>query len=103
VSKKDWRIAAGQIGGKAAAAAMTPEERTERARAAVQARWQRARGEDADVDRRQRLHAALDKLCEKAAGDPKLQAKLERAMDTGDLVQMLEQYEMDLPMRLRYG
>jgi len=84
-SKKDWRIAAGQIGGKAAAAAMTPEERTERARAAVQARWQRARGEDADVDRRQRLHAALFEIafsrCHVADDDPEALRFIRGAFD----------------------
>jgi hypothetical protein len=59
VNKRNWRSAAGQIGGKAAAAAMTPEERSERARAAVQARWQ---AKSADPGAPKELHAALDRL-----------------------------------------
>jgi hypothetical protein len=48
--------------GKRALDTMSPEARTRRARLAVSARWQRARGEDADVDRKKRIHEALDRV-----------------------------------------
>jgi hypothetical protein len=66
-----------------------PEFRRERARIAVTARWQRARGEDAEVDRKRRLHAMLDKLFDMADGDQALMDKLAKSLDNGSLVRAL--------------
>jgi hypothetical protein len=75
--------------GRRALDTMSPEQRSARAKLAVTARWQRARGQDADIDRKHRLHAALDKLFNIADGDPALMDKLAKALDNGSLVRAL--------------
>jgi hypothetical protein len=60
VAKKDPAAVAlgrkgGLKGGKARAASMTPEERSESARKAVQARWERAKQKDIGPSKEQEI------------------------------------------------
>jgi hypothetical protein len=86
VSKKDWRSTAGQVGGKAAAAAMSPEERTERARQAATARWA-TDAAPVDAERKARLHRTLDYVLDILEG--KRQATPEDTVSLRDLRRIL--------------
>jgi hypothetical protein len=76
--------------GKRALDTMSPEARARRARLAADARWKRLRGEDAITDRSHRMHSALDRLIDMAGDDTKLQDKIEKALDSGNLLRALD-------------